>query len=258
MAPADVKAAISTVIAKLDAQQIYAFNVRDWLFIAENIIGTDQTLEAIAEGLEGSDVTIRGNAMSVRIQVKEYAAWAIGFLLLRASKERRSELAARLEAQYTRFDAAAKKQPGWQMCAWALDLSLHGAAGVKRWGGKSTILAEYAHDDPDYVRECVAENPTAPMSVRLVAIAGTDVMKGLAKRRWYAVELPSVMRDFGMVRAPETVELALSLVGKSAAKDAPIKWLAAHADYARPMVERAAKAGSASAKAALGAMCLPL
>jgi hypothetical protein len=194
--------------------------------------------------------------MRPSVYFKKAMAGAVGFLLLRASKDRAKKLTERLAAQHDRFATAAKTDRRWRWCAEHFDMSLNGATGVKRaWPGrKSTIIAEYAHDDPDYVRECVAENPTAPMSVRLVAIAGADVMKGLAKRRWYAAELPSVMRDFGMVRTPETVELALSLVGKSAAKDAPIKWLAEHADYARPMVERAAKAGNASAKAALGSM----
>ncbi len=252
---ADVKAALVSVVASLDAY-VYESRVRDWIFIVEAVIGADETLEAIAEGFERSNTAIRVTATSWRVSVKQRVAATLGFLLLRVSKERAKEHAARLAEQHARFAAAAKTQPAWVGCVDAFDVSLNGAAAVKRRLGrrKSTILAEYAHDDPDYVRECVAEDATAPMSVRLVAIAGTGVMKGLAKRRWYAAELPSAMRDFGMVRAPETVELALSLFGKSAAKDAPIHWLTTHADYARPIVERAAKAGSASAKAALGSM----
>ncbi len=113
---------------------------------------------------------------------------------------------------------------------------------------KSTSFAEYAHDDPDYVRECAAFDPEAPMTVRLVAIAGTSVMKDITKCRWPAAELRSVIRDFGMVRAPETVALVLSLVGRSSAKDAPMRWLEEHVDYARPFVEQAAKRGDAMAK----------
>jgi hypothetical protein len=49
-----------------------------------------------------------------------------------------------------------------------------------------------------------------------------------------------------MVRAPEVVDFMLSLIGKSAAKDVPMKWFEAHADYARPIV---AKSKSPAAKA---------
>jgi len=61
------------------------------------------------------------------------------------------------------------------------------------------------------------------------------------------------MRDFGMIRARETVELALSLVGRSTAKDAPAKWIAAHAEYAMPIVEAYASRGSTKAKAIISA-----
>jgi hypothetical protein len=255
MGKAEVRAAVSNTIATLDGF-VYDSKARDWVFIAETVLGADETLEAIADGFERSSTATRSNSISWGMHFKHHVAHTIGFLLLRASKTRVAEHVARLAKQHARFAAAAKKHHGWALCSRAFDVSLDGAAGVKRvmTGRKSTFFAEYAHDDPDYVRECVSDNEAAPMSVRLVAIAGLDVMKGLAKRRWYAAEVPSVMRDFGMVRAPETVELALSLVGKSAAKGAPIAWLTAHADYARPMVERAAKTGNAAAKAALSQM----
>ena len=134
-----------------------------------------------------------------------------------------------------------------------LDASLHGRAGIDRWLGptrRSSIAAEYAHDDPDYVRACVTEGEdSAPISVRLVAIAGPSVMKNITRRKFYAADLQAVMRDFGMIRTPETVELALSLVGRTTAKDAPVKWIAAHADYAMPIVESFASRGNARAKA---------
>jgi hypothetical protein len=87
------------------------------------------------------------------------------------------------------------------------------------------------------------------MSVRLAKLAGVSVLDGLMKRKFSSPELVAALRDFGMVRAPEVVELALSLVGKSALKEAPLEWLVAHADYARPIVER-----SKSTKAVLARM----
>jgi hypothetical protein len=119
---------------------------------------------------------------------------------------------------------------------------------------ESFFWVEYAHDDPEYVRARVAYDPRQGITVRLVQIGGLDVLKGLAKRTWPAAEVPSAMRDLGMVRSPEVVALATGWIGRAAAKDAPIQWLVSHADYARPFLERAAKGGDARAKAALSRM----
>jgi hypothetical protein len=45
-----------------------------------------------------------------------------------------------------------------------------------------------------------------------------------------------------MIRAPETVELVLSFLGRSSLKDEPLQWLLEHAEYAAPIVAAAAKA----------------
>jgi hypothetical protein len=242
----EVRAKIVGHVASEPGSSAMSDKARAWFFLAEALIGTDVTLEAIADGL----ATIQSPKPR-----DEHAppratdgASVVGFLLLRA-KNRKAHV-ARFKEELKRFRALEKKNELWDGCAAHLDCSLNGAAGVKRWlaGRMYTSFAEYAHDDPDYVLETVASAPEAPMTVRLVAIAGTAAMKDITKRRWMAAELPSVIRDFGMIRAPETVELVLSLVGKSTAKDAPIRWLEEHADYARPIVERAAKRGNAMAK----------
>ena len=87
--------------------------------------------------------------------------------------------------------------------------------------------------------------------MRLAKLGGVSVLEGLVKRKFSSPELVAALRDFGMVRSPEVVELALSLVGKSALKDAPIEWLVAHADYAKPIVQRSK---GAAAKAVLARM----
>lgn len=222
---------------------------RDWVFLVEALIGADATLDAIAEGFE----SMRGEPRDVfQFAFKTGVASAIGFLLLRANDAKKHR--KRLEAFRKTL---AKKKKHWHMIAGYLDASLNGSKGLRRWLGPdrhSLIWAEYANGDPDYVNECIAEcDADAPMSVRLAAIAGTGVMKNITRRKWYAADLRAVMRDFGMIRAPETVELALSLVGRSTAKDAPMKWITAHADYAMPIVEAAAKRGSTKAKAIISA-----
>jgi hypothetical protein len=224
---------------------------RDWVLLAEAALGTDQTLDAIAAGFEQTRANPRLDVFKLRF--KQSVASVIAFMLLRTA--RREEHVERLSVQLARFSAIAAKHAGWSQVTRDLDASLNGSVAVKRWLGTTRMsvhFAQYAADDPDYVRACVATDKTAPMAVRIVAIAGATVMKDITKRRWPAADLPSVVRDFGMIRAPETVELVLSLVGKSSVKDMPLRWLQSRVDYARPLVERAAKRGSASAKRVLG------
>jgi hypothetical protein len=222
----------------------------EYVFLVEAFIGADATLEAIADGFE----SMRGEPRDVfQLAFKTGVAAAVGFLLLRAKNQKTH--VKRLEA--FRRTLASKKQH-WHMLAGYLDASLHGGAGLRRWLGSnkhSLIWAEYARDDPHYVEECVAEcDDDTPMSVRLVAIAGTSVMKNITRRKFYASDLRAVVRDFGMIRAPETVDLILSLVGRSTAKGAPAKWFTSHAEFAMPIVEAYASRGSTRAKAVISAM----
>ena len=237
------KAAASFALPTTDSK------CRDWVFLAEAILGADETLDAIATGFEATRVDARADML--RLDFMQSAAGLVGFLLLRA--EQRDAHAARFAAQLARFAGVAATNVAWRRVARHLDASLNGAVALKRWfaGRWSVQYAEYAADDPDYVRAAALADATTGMTVRLVAIAGTSVLAGVTKRRWAADELPSVVRDFGMVRAPETVALVSSLVGKSSVKDAPLRWLRAHADYARPLVEAAARRGDARAKLVL-------
>ena len=242
----DVKTAVTRTVASFDARAM-SQKIIDWVFIAETILGTDETLDAIADGFDGCK------------RASDTQAWVaatVGFLLLRASTRRKPKLVSRLAEQQTRFASSAKKTASWRAAADYLDVALGGAAAVKRLMSKreSFYWLEHAHDDPEYVRDRVAQNQKQGISVRLVEIAGLDVLKGLTKRSWAAAEYPSTIRDLGMVRAPEVVELALSLIGRPAAKDAPLRWLVSHADYARPIVDHAARRGDARAKAARSQM----
>ena len=224
-------------------------HAREWVFLVESLAGTEATLDAIADGFE----SMRGEPRDVfALHFQTGVASAVGFVLLRAKN--RKKHTRRLEA----FRATiATKKPHWRMAEGHLDASLNGRAGIDRWLGparRSVIAAEYAFDDPAYVQACVDEGePSVPFSVRLAAIAGPDVMKNITRRKFYADDLQAVIRDFGMIRAPETVDLVLSLVGRTTAKDAPVKWIAAHAEYAMPILESYAARGSTRAKAVIAA-----
>lgn len=222
----------------------------DDVYLAETTLGADATLDAIAEGFEAWKPGARADPW--KNAYKNGVASTIGFLLRRSQRAKKH--IARLDEQLARARALHAKAPHvWRMLVGYLDASLHASAGVARFLGAhrhSLLWAEYAHDDPAFVRKSVDEcEKSAPMFVPVVAIAGPYAMRGITKRKWYAADLPAVMRDFGMIRAPETVELALSLVGRTTVKDAPAKWTASHADYAMPIVEALARKGNAKAKA---------
>jgi hypothetical protein len=246
----EARDALRNVVCSMD-EHTYEFKVQDFVYLTETILGADATLDAIVEGLEKSKPkTTSTGGTPMESYVKKYAATTVGFLLLRAKKP--APLRKRLEAQHARFQTIAKKANDWEWCALTLDLALNGAAAYKRalasgWRINLRTL-EDAHDDPDLVRDCVAKEAKQSMSVRLAGIAGPAVLANLAKRKFAATEHGAAVRDFGMVRAPEVVDFILSLVGKASAKDAPMKWFEAHADYARPIV---AKSKSPAAKAVL-------
>jgi hypothetical protein len=249
----EARASLAQVVSSMD-EHTYEFKIWDFVYLTETILGADATLDAIAEGFEKSKPsTARSGGTPMESYVKKDVADTIGFLLLRAKKP--APLRKRLEAQHARFDAIAKKSEDWAWCARTFDLSLNGAAAYKRglaagWRIDLRTL-EHAHDDPDLVRDCVAKEPKQSMTVRLAKIGGPSVLANLGTRKFSASALGPAVRDFGMVRAPEVVDFVLSLVGKSSVKDAPLEWLVAHADYARPIVQRSK---STTAKAVLARM----
>ncbi|MGC4118960.1 MAG: hypothetical protein QM765_31210 [Myxococcales bacterium] len=228
------------------------FKVRDFVFAAEAIAGTDAALEAICSGLEDARLKLPKNlADPMHTVFKGHVAGTVGFLLLRASAAAKKKATKRLAA--VREKLAATEADAWDLAAINLDVSIEGAAAVKRaFAGKQADLqlVQYAHDDPAFVRRAVTEDLEQPISLRHVAIGGPRVMEGLANRRFPLAQIPYLMRDFGMVKAPQTVELALALMNKASAKGTPRKWFEEHADYARPFLDKLAKGAAEKARSA--------
>jgi hypothetical protein len=219
----------------------YAFHKRTLVYGTETIAGTDATLMAIANAFASSAWVTPAETLneSVRDTLVECAA----FLFLRASPK---VVEAAREKIVPLPPATAT---AYEWCAQTIDCALHGAAGVKRamrtkcplevGALVSNASAELAGDDPDWVREMVVRaKPIEPMSVRIAHIAGPSVLANLSKRKWPSVKMPSIVRDFGMIRDPEIVTFMLSLVGKPSVKDAPLAWFRAHADYAKPILQK--------------------
>lgn len=231
----------------------YQFHERAFVYGTETLAGTDATLATIID--EMVHFTVPETNPGLNHICRASLADTTHFLMLRASP------AAAKAAREGLAKAAAFSGPrkGYDEYFEALDYVANGAAAVKRCMGKWINLevtaysmgagAEYAGDDPEFVRECVKKaDKKAPMSVRVAWLGGAATLDGLEARKWRAAELPSVVRDFGMLRDPNVVNLMLSLVGKSSVKDGPIEWFRAHADYAKPLL---AKKSTPAAKAVL-------
>ncbi len=230
------------------------------MYGVEAIAGTDATLARLIDEIEAFTPSAKESAPNNNF-TKGGIADTLAFLLLRASpavakpaRKRIADARARAE-EIVRTEKLGEDFDGYII---GLDLAINGTAAVKRanmkYGayasGKHARFAwlEYAADDPAWVLECWAIEPTQPMSVRIAHIAGEATLVNLEKRKWRAIELPSLVRDFGMIRSPLVVDFILSLVGKTAAKDAPLAWFRAHAKYAAPLL---VKKASTAAKAML-------
>lgn len=240
---AEAKSFLARMLVARDGAFAEEQQVTDAIYIVEAIAGSDDTLETVASAFEqpaGRDAP----------PGLVHAPATLSFLMLRASSRARDHLRPLFEVSRERAGRA-----GWDACVRNFDLSLRGARAVKETllqrREPCLELLDYAADDPEYVRALVARLPFATMSVRAVQIGGLETMGRLARRclrAFPASEFPHVLRDFGMIKAPETVDLALALVGRMHVKDAPLRWLLSHADYARPLVEDLARRGSPLAK----------
>jgi hypothetical protein len=229
-----------------------AFQYRDFVWGVEAIVGTDATLDAIVSEMETEDTKYNDR--------REAMVEATAFMLLRASPTTAKSARTRMERLF-----AAPRDPTiahvYEGYFDTLDCVLHGAVGLKRfWASWPTRMdaapevcleipgtycggsLDFAGDSPSFIREAIKttnrENLSSGMSVRVAALGGSAALALLPTRKWPAVRMPSVVRDFGMLRAPEIVTFMASLVGKSSVKNAPIDWFKAHADYARPILEK--------------------
>ncbi len=218
---------------------------RELVFAIEALIGADRTLETVVRGFEAAPLTVdRRGAMFYQPSFKFGIATALPFVMLRASRKVAKASLRRLADEAKRFAGAGTKHVDLKWVATALAIASGGAAAVQTHFGKDmrqVFYLDYCADDPAWVRERLAANPRLPCTVRTLWIAGPAAMSGLSARKFSSPDLIATMRDVGMLQSPETVDFALSLVGRSAAKDAPLAWLASHAAYARPILLRAAK-----------------
>lgn len=226
----------------------HPFTYRDLVWGVEAIAGTDATLEMIVSEMETTYPTLPEH-----MGVFEAVVSAAAFMLLRASPAVAKSARERMERLFAAFDPATADEEVVSYFG-AVDCALHGAPAVKRFCAKYptwTVWLEvpalycvgsldYATGDSAFIRDMITTTDpkrlSNGMSVRVAAFGRAQALALLPKRKWPAVQMPAIVRDFGMLRAPEIVVFIASLLGKSSVKDAPIKWLQAHAEYARPIL----------------------
>jgi hypothetical protein len=246
----EATATLRRTFAKSD--DIYPFQTEGVVYGVETIAGTDAVLDALTTGID-EHAEKQPSATMTNMTA------TLGFLLLRASPA----AAARARATLEKVHGRAGTGLNGELASFieAIDLAIHGADAVRRtlasskWvrldGGIGLIgrpELEYANDTALVCENMAKAKPDQSMSVRVAWLGGSDTLRGLASRKWMARQMPSVVRDFGMFRAPEVAELMLSLIGKSSVKDGPMNWFRAHADYAKSLL---AKSKSETAKSVL-------
>lgn len=217
-------------------------------FLLEQMVGTEVAVDAILGALEqlprarfrsedSPDRQLGGHVLNV------------GHMLLRLTPARRAHHRARLEALW---EAHHKGSEAWEVMM-ALDRVLHGAKAFVGWTGYDYLECHvHVLDDPQHLRAVIADKATiyGGLDVRFVYLAGPEVLALTKKHRPSPAEVPTCLADLGMIHHPNVVAFFLEYVGKSSAKDAPIRWLRAHQELARPIVEHAARGSSAASEKA--------
>ncbi len=217
-------------------------------FLLEQMVGAEAVVDAIVGALERLP-TARFRAENTPDRQLGGHVLNVGHMLSRLTPDRRAHHRARLEALW---DAHHARSKAFEVMM-ALDRVLHGAKAFAGWTGYD-YLEWHVHvlDDVQHLREVIADKATiyGALDVRFVYLAGPEVLALTKKHRPAAWEVPFSLHDLGMIRHPDVVTFFLEHVGKASAKDAPIQWLRAHRELARPIVERAARgAGAAGEKA---------
>jgi hypothetical protein len=68
-------------------------------------------------------------------------------------------------------------------------------------------------------------------------LLGPEIIDVIGKRRPTKPNVPVMFEDLGMIKHASIASIFLEYVGKPLAKDLPLKWFRAHADWARPILK---------------------
>jgi hypothetical protein len=249
-------------------------NFPEALMLMEAFVGPGPVAEALVESLEAvpPDVLLKQSNAN-RCQCASF----LGFLFLRIP----DALSAILQKRTRRvFDDAVRSLPGGLVVRDAdgeqdsllyrtLDLVLNGKQGVLRSGtnaAKDQIYPRdllFVQDDAAFVLERlhkVAKNdPWEPLA-RLVFLGGHGVLD-LEAEWWPKYVEPdkdtaqkSLVSHYGHIRDDKILPIFLAMSQTSKARREASGWFAAHSEFARPFLEKAAAGGGDIATWALATL----
>jgi len=229
------------------------------LLLMEAFVGPVPVAEALVEALEATSPQVLAQSNGDRCRCFS----VLGFLLLRAPGDASEALRSRMHAV---FEHVAKTLPGGltvrnrdaehnDLPFRALDLVLNGKQGVLRSGANpaSDEIAPrdlvFVQDDPAFVlerlRKVAQKTPWAPLA-RLVFLGGEEVLD-LESVWWSKYAEPdkdtaqkSFVLEYGRVRSSKILPILLAMTGTSKARKEAAAWFQAHAEFARPFLQKSA------------------
>jgi hypothetical protein len=227
-------------------------------FLLEALVGTETVVDAILDGLEAlPPKRITNELFNGRDRKTAGAAFLLGFMFLRLPPKARAPREKRLRALLDRSHALlakTKKKTDGEIVP-AIERVLDGWSAPSLSAGGYVYSSRYAFatDDLDRLRALLAEKETiydyGMLDVRFVYLLGPEIIDAIGKRRPKKEQLAVMLEDLGMLEHASVASLFLEYVGKPMAKDRPIKWFRAHADWAKPILK--SMKNNASAKAVL-------
>jgi hypothetical protein len=215
-------------------------------YVLEGLVGTEVVVDAIIDALEALPAKrFTHELFNGRDRKTAGAAFLLGFMFLRLAPASRAAREKRLRKLLDRTHeqcAKSKSKSHGEIVA-ALECVLDG------WSAACFSLGEYAYasryvfatDDLDRLRAFLADRETifdyGTLDVRFVYLLGPEIFAAIGKRRPKKDVLGWMFEDLGMIKHTSVAELFLEYVGKPMAKDLPLKWFRAHADWARPVLK---------------------
>ena len=235
---------------------VFLANQRTFFYVLEQLAGTETVADAILDGLEALPEKRITHEIGGPDRKTGGAAFLLGFLLLRVPPKSRATRTKRLRAFLDRAHVLCKKakKTNWELVS-ELERVLDGWSAPSLTSGGYVYSSRYAFatDDLDRLRALLADKETiydyGALDVRYVYLLGPEIIGAIGKRRPAKAGVPAMFEDLGMIKHPSIATLFLEYVGKPMAKDLPLKWFRAHAEWARPVL---ASMKNEKAKAILG------
>jgi hypothetical protein len=240
------------------------------ILLIEAFVGPQLVAEALVETVEACPPDVLTSNTKERFDCMSL----LGFLLLRLPEPVRGVLETRLRKV---LDAVVATIPGglglfdpakepWYAPFRVIDRVINGQEAVLRLGRNVYPTDLLFAEDPAFIVESLRGRPGPgdynPALARLAFLGGEAVLD--IEATWWSkypeprekdVGQRNFIRDYGRIRSEKMLAIFLAMSRTSRARKEAAAWFAAHAEYARPYLERTAAGSGVEAgwaKALLG------